>query len=322
MSGVAREELVGLRQASKQFDRDCEEACASPRSCSDPGSPLDSALLLVRRAHAFVGNANAAGLAEKVQTSQFPGLSQDILDTLSVESSCCHLATDECEGDNALLRVKRMRAFMGSSRAAAMAAAIKAKVAQDEATISTCSVRSSPRSSQPSPSGGCLSRCGAGGAPSSLLGGVLPCVDEGRQSRSVGGGSTVSHEAEQRRRVADVSSAVPPVDQEDLLYHLRRVRFFMGAEQAEALAAAAMAEASGALEDGVHAGMSEACSKLRGKTQRELDRLCVEPPADDCSSLSCGGGSGVIQVEKMATPQRKWRLSSRRASSDLEQSVE
>merc|ERR1712156_598734 len=63
------------------------------------------------------------------------------------------------------------------------------------------------------------------------------------------------------------------------------------------------------------------CISTCGKSQWELDGLCVEAPPEEVCSVFCGSGSTAIQVELMATPQRK-RRPSRRPSCNLESGAE
>merc|ERR1712032_1343889 len=110
---------------------------------------------------------------------------------------------------------------------------------------------------------------------------------------------------------------VHPGEHDDLLHRLRRVRFFLGAERATALAAAAAAADAATDKAAVEKISSGKCISSCGKSQLELDSLCVEAPFEEASNVFCKSGSTAIQVELMATPQRK-RRPSRRPNCNLE----
>lgn len=268
----------------------------------EPDSPVDSGLRRIRRERAFSGT---------VQAGRAQGVQQETLDMLSVED---HAADASEHSEDALIRVRRARAFMGSREAAIIVAELRAKAARD-----------APGLVGPSYTPACSSNRPVGRPALSAINSSVPSGLKGEEPfedvEKLGASTSITPAVEETD-VGVEHDHVHPGEHDDVLYRLRRVRKFLGAEQASALAAAAVAAADAATEKAAVENVSSGkCISSCGKSQWELDGLCVEaPPEEACSGFS-GSGSTAIQVELMATPQRKRRLS-RRPSCNLESGAE
>lgn len=222
--------------------------------------------------------------SEAVYEVKAVGLSQDILDSLAVVGpDCDEVQQDgnrEISQEDLLLRVRLMRAFLGSNAAREFSKQALAKVGaalevfdaqgEDQMTGNTSSTRSSPRAYSQEALDALSIRCEE---------------NQGDQSSD---------------------------DEEDRLLYIRRTRAFVGSAEADALSEKFWSEA--ALEGNTSASSR---SKVSAKTQPELDRLCLETPMEDCDE-DCDPLTPQSQcrspLEQVATPHRKGRSLARHVS--------
>merc|ERR1719277_13078 len=216
--------------------------------------------------------------SEIVHEVKAVGLSQDILDSLAVAGPDC----DEVEQDGSmeisqedlLLRVRRMRAFLGSNAATEFSMQALAKVGaalgafdaqgEDQMTGNTSSTRSSPRA----------------------------------YSQEALDALSIWCEENQGDHSSD--------DEEDRLLCIRRTRAFVGSAEADALSQRFWSEAG--LEGSTSTASSQ--SKVSAKSQPELDRLRLEAPMEDCDEdcdLLTPQSQCRSPLEQVATPHRKGR---------------
>jgi len=310
---VPPEEQVGFNSDSvwgcEEHHLSTSHACCSG-PFDEPASPMDSELRRIRRERAFAGTMHATQLTQRIRAGQPQGVPQETLDVLSIGDAGHEHVTDTSEyNEDALIRVRRARAFIGSSEAAIIVAELRSKAARDAIGLSGSSHTSACSSNRAS------GRSSLASVPCNLRGeDPLKDAEKSEEPTSI----AIALEDTNRGVGCD---HVRPGEHDDVLYRLRRVRFFLGAERALALAAAATAADAAADKAVVENISSGKCTSTCGKSQWELDGLCVEAPPEEVCSVFCGSGSTAIQVELMATPQRK-RRPSRRPSCNLESGAE
>mmetsp|Transcript_65500 Transcript_65500/g.140128 ORF Transcript_65500/g.140128 Transcript_65500/m.140128 type:complete len:325 (-) Transcript_65500:58-1032(-) len=189
--------------------------------------------------------------SEAIYEVKAVGLSQDVLDSLAVAGPDCDEVEQEGAEDAAreisqedlLLRVRRMRAFLGSNAAMEFSKQALAKVGaalgafdaqgEDQMTGNTSSTRSSPRAYS----------------------------QEALDALSV--------RFQDNEGAGDQSS-----DDEDRLLYIRRTRAFVGSAEADVLSEKFWSEAANA--------SASSWSEVSVKRQPQLDRLFLEAPMEDC----------------------------------------
>lgn len=275
---------------------------------------MDSGLRRIRRERAFSGTMHATELTRSIRAGQPRGVPQETLDVLCVEDPAHEHVTDASEhSEDALIRVRRARAFIGSSEAAIIVAELRSKAARDAVGLSGPS--HTPASSSNRASGRPSLAANNASVPCSLRG-----EDPLEDAKKSGEPTSIATALEDTNMGVERDHARPG-EHDDVLYRLRRVRFFLGAERASALAAAATAADAATDKAAMENISSGKCISTCGKSQWELDGLCVEAPPGELCSVFCGSGPTAFQVELMATPQRK-RRPSRRPSCNLESGAE
>lgn len=273
-----------------------------------PSSPLDSELRRVRRARAFPDMGKSQHLAAVVQgdmSAMDGGLSQEALDALCVVDEMSNPGSPSSEavvphgvagvqnGDELLLRKRRMRAFLGAEAADAFATQLMAKVGLDgeqNAAASTSSTRttSSKGFSQRELDAVSTADEGHSRKDSGLSQSELDAMSIHWDAGSPQGGDV---------NEACMEPSSPGL--EDVLLRIRRTRAFQGEDAAMALIVQARATAELA-DDEVSLMPAMLSLERKGQTQDELDKLCIESPDGF-------GASPSRCVDQIATPTRKRR---------------
>mmetsp|Transcript_24850 Transcript_24850/g.44991 ORF Transcript_24850/g.44991 Transcript_24850/m.44991 type:complete len:468 (-) Transcript_24850:90-1493(-) len=299
---------------------------------------LGCSLRAIRRARAFQGAeaaemtaARARASMEIVQPAE-AGLSQSALDLLSVACD-----SDESEEDAAstkgskermLLKFKRLKAYRGSADALAFAQEMLQEVASTASTGfgSRCSSGSGRLSqvdldhlsvhepssdardagSETSESEGSLllhskrlhafeGEAKARSFAENLLQDSTQAVSEDSGLSQAELDALCIHEPSAKSADGDDTE-----ESEAQLLRVRRLRAHGSAEEAEVFAKKALDKATNSGPADTEDDTSSPTRKS-GKSQLELNRLCIEAP-DDCGSSPCGA---VSPTNKVASPQRK-----------------